>query len=87
MMEEHSVNLLRECDSGCKMAAESLGQIRDILFLLAVDSTGQLKGSIATERLTFLKKTPCNPLVLCTLALSRFVTLHCRSNSRIYEQE
>ncbi len=30
MMEEHSVNLLRECDSGCKMAAESLGQIRDM---------------------------------------------------------
>ena len=28
MMEEHSVNLLRECDSGCKMAAESLEQIR-----------------------------------------------------------
>ena len=28
-MEEHSVNLLRECDSGCKMAAESLEQIRD----------------------------------------------------------
>ena len=31
MMEEHSVNLLRECDSGCKMAAESLGQIRDMV--------------------------------------------------------
>ena len=31
MMEEHSVNLLRECDSGCKMAAESLEQIRDMV--------------------------------------------------------
>ena len=31
MMEEHSVNLLRECDSGCKMAAESLEQIRDFV--------------------------------------------------------
>lgn len=30
-MEEHSVNLLRECDSGCKMAAESLEQIRDFV--------------------------------------------------------
>ena len=30
-MEEHSVNLLRECDSGCKMAAESLEQIRDMV--------------------------------------------------------
>ena len=28
-METHTVNLLRECDSGCKMAAESLEQIRD----------------------------------------------------------
>ena len=31
MMEEHSVNLLRECDSGCKMAVESLEQIRDMV--------------------------------------------------------
>ena len=31
MMEEHSVNLLRECDSGCKMASESLEQIRDMV--------------------------------------------------------
>lgn len=30
-IEEHSVNLLRECDSGCKMAAESLEQIRDMV--------------------------------------------------------
>ena len=30
-MEEHSVNLLRECDSGCRMAAESLEQIRDFV--------------------------------------------------------
>ena len=30
-MEEHSINLLRECDSGCKMAAESLEQIRDMV--------------------------------------------------------
>ena len=29
---------------------------RSSFFLLAVDSAGQLKGSIATERLTFLKK-------------------------------
>ncbi len=28
-MEEHTVDLLRECDSGCAMAAESLEQIRD----------------------------------------------------------
>ena len=30
-MEEHTVDLLRECDSGCAMAAESLEQIRDFV--------------------------------------------------------
>ncbi len=52
-MNEHSIKLLQECNSGCKMALESLNQVREYVIddkLMSVMDTYRRKHEALVER-------------------------------------